>query len=156
VNKFILAIATGLGTGYMKPASGTWGTLPGVALAVFFSALSPFNYLVCTVGLLFIGAWAATAAEAHFGKKDAGQIVIDEVVGYLVTMFLIPVTFWNIVWAFFLFRFFDIVKFWPARQIDRAKSGGWSVMLDDVAAGIYANIALQLLVALGWFGCGWN
>jgi len=156
VRTFILAIATGLGSGYMRPASGTWGTLVGIPLVLALSHLSPFGYLVSTVGLLFIGAWAADVAESLLMKKDASQIVIDEIVGYMVTMFLIPVTFANIVWAFFVFRFFDIVKIWPARSIDRAQAGGWGVMLDDVAAGVYGNIVMQLLCVWGLFGCGWN
>jgi len=156
VKKFVLAIATGLGFGYLKPASGTWGTLVGIPLVLVCAHMSPFAYLVTVIGLFFIGSWAASAAEVHFGKSDAGQIVIDEIVGYQFTMFMVPLTFWNMFWAFFLFRFFDVVKFWPARSIDRANLGGIGVMADDIAAAVYANIALQLLVVLGWLGCGWN
>lgn len=151
-----LAIATGLGSGYLRPASGTWGTLVGIPLVILFSYLSPFGYFLAMLATFFIGVKASTIAEAHFGESDSGNIVIDEIVGLLLTMFLVPVGFWNLFWAFFLFRFFDIVKFWPARQIDRAGAGGLGVMADDVAAAVYANIVLRIFCALGWFGCGWN
>lgn len=151
---FSLAIATGLGAGYMRPASGTWGTLVGIPLVLLLSPMTPFFYLVSTIALLFLGIWASDIAEEHFKKSDASQIVIDEIVGFAFTMFLVPLTWWNIIWAFLLFRFFDIVKFWPARQIDRGNFGGMGVMLDDVAAGAYANISMQILVAFGLFGCG--
>lgn len=156
MKKFVLAIATGLGFGYLRPASGTWGTLVGIPVVLLLHGLSPFSYLVTMIGLFCIGAWAAGAAEIHFQKSDASQIVIDEIVGYMLTMFLVPLTFWNMFWAFILFRFFDVVKFWPARSIDRADIGGLGVMADDVAAAVYANIALHLLCRWGWFGCVWK
>ena len=156
MKKFVLAIATGLGFGYIKPASGTWGTLVGIPLVLLCSSMSPFLYFVTMFGLFFIGAWAAGLAEIHFGKADAQHIVIDEIVGYMLTMFMAPVTFWNMFWAFMLFRFFDVVKFYPARMIDRAKAGGIGVMADDIAAACYACIALQLMIKFEWLGCGLN
>ena len=153
---FILAISTGLGFGYLRPAPGTWGTLAGVFLLLILQSISPFSYLVTVAGLFFLGAWAAGAAEIILNQVDSPHIVIDEIVGLLVTMFMVPVTFWNVIWAFFLFRFFDIIKFWPARAIDRAQAGGIGVMADDLAAAVYANVCLQLLCHWGWFGCGWK
>ncbi len=151
-----LAIATAFGTGFMRPASGTWGTLVGIPLVLLLDQLNAFWYLMITAGLFFIGVHASNVAEKHWGESDSSKIVIDEVVGYLVTMLLVPVTFWNLFWAFFIFRFFDIVKIWPARQIDRGGYGGLGVMADDVAAGAYANMLMQLMVVFGWLGCGWN
>ena len=140
----------------MRPASGTWGTLVGIPIVLLVSALNPFWYLMVTVALFFIGVLASEVAEKLWNESDSSKIVIDEIVGYMVTMLLVPVTFWNMLWAFFIFRFFDIVKLWPARQIDRGGYGGMGVMADDVAAAVYANMVLQFMVAFGWFGCGWN
>jgi phosphatidylglycerophosphatase A len=156
VKSIYLAIATGLGSGYLRPASGTWGTLVGIPLVLLFSTLSPLGYFLAMLATFFIGVKASEVAEKHFGESDSGNIVIDEIVGLLLTMYLVPVGFWNLFWAFFFFRFFDIAKFWPARQIDRAGAGGLGVMADDVAAAVYANILLQIFCTLGWLGCGWN
>jgi len=156
VKTIYLAIATGLGTGYLRPASGTWGTLVGIPLVLLLAQGSPFAYFLAMLVLFFIGIKAADFAERHFGESDSSNIVIDEIVGYVLTMYLVPVGFWNLFWAFFFFRFFDIAKFWPARQIDRAQAGGLGVMADDVAAAVYANILLRVFCALGWLGCGWN
>jgi phosphatidylglycerophosphatase A len=156
VKKIYLTIATGFGTGFMRPASGTWGTLVGIPAVIGLVQLNWFWYLVGTFALFFVGVKASNVAEEHWQESDSSKIVIDEIVGYLVTMLLVPMTFWNLFWAFFVFRFFDIVKIWPARQIDRGGYGGLGVMADDVAAGVYANIVMQLLVAMGWLGCGWN
>lgn len=151
-----LPIATGLGTGFMRPASGTWGTLVGIPLVLLLARLNPFWYLMFTAALFFVGVKASTFTEAHYDESDSSKIVIDEIVGYLFTMLLVPITFWNLFWAFFIFRFFDIVKLWPARQIDRGGYGGMGVMADDIAAAAYSNMVVQVLVALGWLGCGWN
>jgi phosphatidylglycerophosphatase A len=156
VNRFYLTVATGFGAGYLRPAPGTWGTLPGIPLYLLFTQMTPLGYLLATTALFFVGVKAAGFAEQHFGKVDDGHIVIDEIVGYLVTMFLVPITFWNVVWGFFLFRFFDVVKPWPARGIDQAQAGGMGVMADDVAAGVYACVTLQLFCLFGWLGCGWS
>jgi phosphatidylglycerophosphatase A len=156
VNGIYLAVATGLGTGLMRPAPGTWGTLVGIPLAYFLSRLGPTGYAIFTIVLFIFGVKASSYAEEYFEKADARAIVIDEVVGYLVTMFLLPATFWNLVWAFFLFRAADVAKPWPARAIDRAKAGGLGVMADDVFAAIYANLGVHLLAWLGWFGCALN
>ncbi len=71
--------------------------------------------------------------------------MIDEITGYLVTMFAVPVTWWSVLGGFLLFRVFDILKPFPIRRMERYLPGGWGVMLDDVAAGVYANLSLQLL-----------
>lgn len=143
--KIKLIIATGFGTGYAPVASGTFGTLVGIPLVWAMDGRHPWGYMIFTTLLYFVGVVCADFGEAYFQKADAGQIVIDEVVGYLVTMFLIPVTVTTLIVGFFVFRFFDIVKFWPARSIDRAQIGGQGVMLDDVAAGIYSCIVMHLV-----------
>ncbi|MFH1277381.1 MAG: phosphatidylglycerophosphatase A [Candidatus Eisenbacteria bacterium] len=96
--------------------------------------------------VFFAGVWAAGRAEARFGR-DPGIVVIDEVAGMMVALFLLPNSAAAVAGAFLLFRFFDIVKPFPVRAVERAR-GGWGVMLDDVLAGCYAHVALRLLLAL--------
>ncbi|MCC6157420.1 MAG: phosphatidylglycerophosphatase A [Deltaproteobacteria bacterium] len=151
MQKFWLVLATGFGTGFAPVASGTFGTLVGIPVVWLFG-LCPERYalLVGAIVLLLLGVKAAAVAEKHYGQKDSGKIVIDEIVGYMVTMYMVPVSWTTILAGFFLFRLFDVIKLWPARQIDQEMGGGWGVMLDDVAAGVYANVALQLLLVVGF------
>lgn len=138
-----LAIATGMGTGYSPVAPGTAGSLLGLPLAYLLARLGhPWHPIL--IGLLFIvGVWASGRAEEHFGQKDPGKIVIDEVVGILITLYLVPVTPLYFALGFVLFRIFDISKPFPVSRIDAGIKGGWGIMLDDVAAAVYANICLQ-------------
>jgi phosphatidylglycerophosphatase A len=91
------------------------------------------------------GIWSASIAERHFGRTDPGEVVIDEVAGMLVTLFLNPVGWVGAVVGFLLFRAGDIVKPFPARRLERLH-GGFGIMADDVMAGIYANLALRLCI----------
>lgn len=144
-DKLKLILATGFGFGYAPVASGTFGTLVGIPIVFLLAGVHPWMYMALTAALFFIGVICSNYAEKHFGQPDAGQIVIDEIVGYMVTMLMVPVTTNSLIAGFFIFRFFDIVKPWPARSIDGANMGGKGVMLDDVAAGIYGCILMHLL-----------
>jgi phosphatidylglycerophosphatase A len=84
-------------------------------------------------------------------KKDAPAVVIDEVAGILATLAGLPFTALNMAAGFALFRFFDIVKPFPARSIERTLAGGWGIVLDDVVAGLYSNLLLRLMAAVGWY-----
>lgn len=106
--------------------------------------LSDTGKLAIAAAVLAVGIPAATRAEALYGRKDCGRIVIDEFVGYWVAMAFLPATAGCMIAVFFAFRFFDILKPFPARMLERRCAGGWGVMLDDVAAGVYANIAVRL------------
>lgn len=130
--------------GYMPVASGTWGSLPGVLLAWW---LAPQPYLAATVLVLLFGlgvVWGDDGVR-FWGKHDAGEIVIDEVVGQMITLLAFPATPKVLILGFFLFRFFDVVKVPPARQLERL-DGGMGVMADDVMAGLYAHAALWLVL----------
>ena len=144
-----LAIATAGYSGFFPMAPGTVGSAVGLAvwaLARAGGAGLAIELVVAAV-LLVIGAWAATRAERHLGTTDPGPVVIDEVMGMCVTMVAAPFTWPAALAGFFLFRAFDIVKPPPARQLER-RHGGWGIMLDDLAAGVYAWGALALLVWL--------
>lgn len=137
-------IATFFYVGYFPYAPGTLGTLAAVPLYYIVSFLPYYFYIPFTVIFIILSVWAAGVAEGIFGEKDPGLIVADEVCGYLVTMILIPLTLPNVIIGFFLFRLFDIVKPPPSRQAERL-NGGLGVVMDDVMAGIYANIVLQIV-----------
>jgi len=140
---FFLLFGTGFGSGYFSLAPGTAGTVVGILFFLGFSYLSPLLYFITTIAFIFLSAWIADGAEKIFQQKDVRTIVIDEIAGFLVTMLWIPFTLINVVIGFFLFRLLDILKPYPAGWIDRNLSGGWGIVLDDVAAGIYANLILQ-------------
>ena len=144
MNRIKLIIATGFGFGYAPIASGTFGTLVGIPIVILLRDSHVLTYMTVTIALLFIGIKCADYAEEYFKKSDAGQIVIDEIVGYMVTMHMVHVSFATIVIGFLVFRFFDIVKPWPAGVIDKADLGGKGVMLDDVVAGIYGCILMHI------------
>jgi phosphatidylglycerophosphatase A len=142
---FVLLFATWGGTGYSPVASGTVGTLAAIPLYLVLAGLPLPLYLLTLFTFFFFSCWVAGRAEVLFAEKDSGKIVIDEVVGYLVTMTGVAVSWQAVVAGFFLFRFFDIVKIEPARSFDRHLKNGYGVVLDDVAAGIYSCLALHLL-----------
>jgi phosphatidylglycerophosphatase A len=144
LNRFFLLFATGLGVGYSPIAPGTLGTLIAIPVYYFLSEIPSPLYEITFIGFFFLSVWISENAEIFFGKKDDPRIVIDEIMGFLITMLWVPKTTLFIVLGFFLFRFFDIVKPPPIRLSERAK-GGYGVVLDDVLAGVYANIVLHLL-----------
>jgi phosphatidylglycerophosphatase A len=144
-------MATGLGLGYFPVAPGTAGSALGLALVVAFrqAALDPLRWAVALTafaGLLFVlGVWSGGKAEKVFARVDPPQVVIDEVVGQMITFIATPRLTWTGLMAgFILFRAFDIVKPFPARRAERF-SGGWGIMLDDLVAGLYSLIVLVLL-----------
>jgi phosphatidylglycerophosphatase A len=140
----ILFIAQGAYSGRSPFAPGTAGTVVGVLLYLFVKGLGPAWYPAAAAAVIVIGIWTADRAEVLLGRKDAPSIVIDEIAGYLVAMFLVPFEWGFITAGFFLFRFFDIVKPWPLRRLEDLH-GGFGVMLDDVGAGIYTNVVLQVV-----------
>ncbi len=148
LEKVIVFIATGAYSGYSPFASGTVGTLAAIPLYLLISGLDPLVYLLFLLLFLPLSFWSAGEAERIFGKKDSGKIVIDEIIGYLVTMFMLPGGVIYIVAGFLLFRFFDITKIFPANAAERM-GGGPGVVMDDVVAGIYANLSLRLIIFAG-------
>jgi phosphatidylglycerophosphatase A len=148
MNFLIKLLATWGGSGYAPFASGTFGTLAAIPFYLVLAKLSLPLYLLTLTAFFFLACWVSGKAEILFNEKDSGKIVIDEVVGYLVTMTAIPFDWRFIVAGFFLFRLFDIVKPPPARWFDQKVKNGYGVVLDDVAAGVYAWLCLLLLTRL--------
>lgn len=144
----VVALASGFGTGYAPVASGTFGTLVGIPLAWALAPLGGFAWCVAAVAITLFACWIAGQAESAFGEKDSGKIVIDEVAGYVVAMAFLPATVGHLTAAFFLFRLFDVLKPPPARQFERTLPGGYGVVMDDIAAGVWANLAHWVLGAV--------
>jgi phosphatidylglycerophosphatase A len=153
LNSLLIQIATLFGVGKSPKAPGTVATLATIPLWYLLSQLGPIFYMAITLLLVFVGIIAAQAYEDHIGKHDSKEIVIDEVVGFLITMTWLPITWQSMVIGFAVFRFLDIVKPPPIRQLDRNVGGGFGVMVDDIVAGIIGSIIMQLLyVQTNWLG----
>ena len=131
--------------GYSPVAPGTVGTLGAVILFYVISGFSNLFYLIFVIALIIFSVWVSGIARIRLADSDPSCIVLDEVCGFLVTMILIPPTIANIAMGFLFFRFFDILKPPPIRRSERL-SGGMGIVADDVLAGIYANILLQIVV----------
>ena len=148
--RFALFLASGLGAGYIPWAPGTAGTLLvgvplGFALTRTGLAWAP---PVAAAFLFLVGVWAARACERIYGRKDPQMVVLDEVVGFLIALPGGAPRWGELLAAFILFRAFDIFKPWPAGLIDRRLRGGTGVMLDDVVAGLYARLVLEVALTV--------
>lgn len=148
MKKFLIyGLGTGLGSGYAPIAPGTAGSLVGLAFMYFFP-LNNRYWLALTIFFFFVGVWASTIIEKEKGE-DPPIVVIDEVVGQWVALLFLPVYSIKVfVLAFLLFRLFDVRKPPPIDQSQRLKAG-YGIMIDDVIAGVYANIILQLIFRTG-------
>ena len=148
LKKIILFIATGAGVGYVPLFPGTLGSLVGVVLFFLLKDLKPISYLITLVTFSFFACWVSTQAEIFFGKKDSQKIVLDEVVGMLVTLAGISFSWSSVVLGFILFRLFDIWKPYPIRLCQDRLPRGWGVVGDDVVAGIYANLLMRFILCV--------
>jgi phosphatidylglycerophosphatase A len=138
-------VATGLGSGYSPVAPGTAGSLVGLVLFWAMSGLGWPVQLAVTTVVFFLGVRCATAVAAQVGRKDPGIVVVDEVAGMWVTMLAVPFTPATAALGFIAFRIMDVFKPYPARQLE-ALPGGWGIMADDIMAGVYANLLVQVLL----------
>ncbi len=144
-----VAIATAGHTGWFPVAPGTVGSAVGVALwwALRAAGAGVVTEMAVAAVLFVVGAWAATQTERALGITDPGPVVVDEVMGMCVTLVAAPLSWPAAATGFLLFRVFDIVKPPPARRLERLH-GGWGIMADDLAAGVYAWAGLQIAIAL--------
>lgn len=145
MRSFTILFATWGGAGYSPIASGTVGTAAAIPLYLLLARLPLPLYLLTILAFFFFACYVAGEAESLFGEKDSGKIVIDEVMGYLVTMIAVIPSWQGVLTGFLLFRLFDIVKVQPAKYFDRHWKNGYGVVLDDVAAGVYSCIVLHLV-----------
>jgi len=135
----ILFLAFGFGSGLAKKAPGTMGTLAAIPVYWLFAQTNLFVYSLLTLIVTVAGIPICDIAAKKLDEHDFGGIVWDEIAGYLITMWLVPFSWQAMVLGFILFRFFDILKPWPIKWIDRQVHGGLGIMLDDVLAGVFAG-----------------
>ncbi len=138
-------LALGFGSGLSPKAPGTMGTLAAIPFYLLMQQLGLSFYLLIVLISFVAGIWLCQRASDWLQEDDASPIVWDEFVGFWVTMIAAPAGWLWIVLGFVLFRFFDIIKPWPVSVADKKLHGGLGVMLDDVLAGTYAAVVLQLL-----------
>lgn len=143
---FLHFVATGLYTGYLPVAPGTWATmLVGVPLCIGLKCLGEITFFAAFLGILTLSVVSSGFVERELEEKDPPFVVIDEVAGFLTAMILVPISVTHVVCACAFFRLFDIVKPYPIRAIEQRLPGGWGVTLDDVLAGLYANLCVHLV-----------
>jgi phosphatidylglycerophosphatase A len=143
---FSLVVATVFGVGYAPVAPGTFGSIAGLVVWMLLPA-APVVHAVAIGGLFLAGSLAGNVAEQYYGKTDPRHVVIDEVMGMIITLFLVPVGISGALLGFLLFRLTDVVKPWPANRLEQLH-GGVGVMADDAMAAVYANLALRLCIWL--------
>jgi len=143
MRRLVLLLASNGGLGYAPLVPGTFGTLAGLPFFWLLAGLSPAGYLLAWTGITGLAVWVAGRAGRYYGVVDDRRIVIDELSGYLVTVAFHPWSWTTALLGFVWFRVFDIVKPPPVGWIDRHCKNGFGVVGDDVAAGIYAALALQ-------------
>ncbi len=145
MDKLIVALATGLYSGKIPFAPGTWGSAFALIPWYFCRGLSLANYLIVMAVLFVVGFLTAGSAEKILDRPDPGSIVIDEIMGMFITLTLAPNH--PVAWllGFILFRIFDVLKPFPVSWLDTHLHGGIGIMMDDVMAGIYALVCLQLI-----------
>jgi len=143
-------LALGFGSGLLRPGPGTWGTLVGVVGYGGLASLPPAAYAAVVLLLFVVGVPLCGRTARALGEHDHGAIVLDEIVGYLVTVSFCSSGVAGALVGFLAFRLFDIVKPWPIRQADRAVGGGFGIMLDDLLAAGYALCVVEIFEYLSF------
>ena len=163
--KIVDFVATGFYSGKLRPAPGTWGTVVAIPIAWVCASVcarfsggseSPFYLVLC---VLAVGgaSFVAELHERYTNAHDPKEITIDEVVGYMITVAWLPMTWQSYLAGFLVFRFFDILKPFPISYMDKNIKGGLGTVLDDVAAGVVANVILQFVyMKTDWLGAHLN
>jgi phosphatidylglycerophosphatase A len=145
--KVALALSSWFGAGLLPKAPGTFGTLGALPLAVVMDRVGVFYSAPFLLILIFTALRTAGLSEKLLGRDDPPEVVIDEVAGFLLTVFLLPSSWLILFFGFVLFRFFDIVKPFPIRKIEKIK-GGVGVVLDDLLAGLYAASSIWVFLVV--------
>ena len=142
-NKTIRSLATLFGIGYLPIMPGTFASIAGLFLYLIIRN-NLYIYLALTAIFIVLGFAVSGKAQELFKKTDPKEIVIDELCGILIVYILVPFSIFNVIIGFIIFRLIDILKVYPLSRLERLKKG-WGIMLDDIAAGIFTNIILQVI-----------
>lgn len=145
IKRPVCFLGLGFGSGLAPKAPGTFGTLAAIPIYLLMQDLSIAVYVILTVIGFIVGIGICQQSADWLGKEDPSAVVWDEIIGFLVTMVAAPQGWLWIMLGFVLFRFFDILKPWPISVADRELHGGFGIMLDDIIAGIFAAVLLQLI-----------
>jgi phosphatidylglycerophosphatase A len=153
-NFFLVSLATGFGVGRLKSAPGTWGSFAVLPLAVLLMFFPIFHMMFCVLGFII----ATLSAEAYLSEDsqdgapnlDPSEVVVDEMLGVLISLVWLPMSVTSVVLAFLLFRLLDILKPFPISWFDKRGKGGVGIVADDVVAGVLANIGVHYMVTQGW------
>ena len=146
--KMALILATWFGTGLMPWAPGTFGTLAALPVVAVLCFFGPVVSGIAFIILFYVATWSSETSRILLKKDDPSEVVIDEAAGLLLTMYLLPLTWQSLLLGFILFRLFDIWKPFPIRWIDRKIKGGIGIVLDDLVAGIFANLCVRGILFL--------
>jgi len=144
--KTALILSSWFGAGLMPVASGTFGTLAALPLVIVVNYLGVIYTGISLIIIIPLALWSSDISQRLLPRDDPPEVVIDEVAGYLLTTFLLPFSWLSISSGFILFRVFDILKPFPIGMIDRKMKGGVGIVLDDLLAGVYANLCVRALL----------
>ena len=145
--KTALVLSTWFGAGLVPKAPGTFGTLAGLPLVLIINYFGSLYKALFLFAFVFLAIWASDRSCRLMGREDPSEVVIDEVAGYLLALFLVPSSWLAISLGFLLFRGFDIWKPFPIKRLEAIK-GGPGIVLDDLMAGLYANMVLRVVLLL--------
>ena len=148
--KTALILGTWFGSGLSPVASGTFGTLAAAPLVALSGIFSPLSSVLILMIMTLVAIWASQVVHNLLNRVDPSEVVIDEVAGFLLTMLWVPLSWGTLLAGFLLFRLFDIWKPWPAEPAERLH-GGLGIVLDDLVAGLYANLGLRLILFFASF-----
>ena len=144
--KISLILATWFGVGLIPGAPGTFGSLAAIPFFIVISYAGSIYTGLSLIVLFSVAVWTSDISRKLLKKNDPSMVVIDEVAGLFVAVFLLPVSIKSVLLGFLLFRIFDILKPYPIRLIDRKMKTGLGIVLDDIVAGIFSNICLRLIM----------
>jgi len=147
-DKTALILSSWFGAGLMPAASGTFGTLATVPFAVVIKYFGWISECLFLIALIPFALWSSHLSQRCLANNDPSEVVIDEAAGFCLAVFLLPFTFISFILGFLLFRVFDIVKPFPIGLIDRRMKGGPGIVLDDLVAGLFANICARIILLL--------
>ncbi|MGA1862482.1 phosphatidylglycerophosphatase A [Deferribacter thermophilus] len=145
MHTFLKLVATGLNVGFITVAPGTFGTLATIPLIIITLKLSIFWKFLIFITLLIVGIIASEYYEHYYDKGDPSEVVIDEIAAYYLVMIFTPYNLLNLFLSFIIFRFFDILKPYPIKNLEDNLSGGVGIMLDDIVAALYTIIVMLIL-----------